>query len=356
MRQQNAAVYFDALAVLGYGAIILTHILGKYYVRTTPLTLDWLAANLLDGLLRPGVGILEMATGYCILRLRKPSKWEWGAVLSFYKKRAVEWWLPVLAMIALILLYWGSYDKKPVSYVSSILNFAEVLKTPAYPFWLGLVIIVFDLAAPALWFLETATKRLGVHLLALSWLLLILAPSILGKGPRTDSLFAKHIGYLLIGGYYICPISKWAATHIDKQNRIRAIFFMSMIITLSIPFYEHFSEIDPWYPHSLRDYTRFYVFLYTLAAAILAFMFFEAHKKYAMTLLKLLPLCFPAYLMHSWIIECGIYWSFGIPVLGLVVKVAIVAFIILLWAKLCLYVQADFKNSLAMTGKEPHSA
>jgi hypothetical protein len=355
MRKLDTTAKFYAIAALSYWAIILTHILGKYYVRSEPLTWDWGIANLLDSLIRPAPGLLEIMTGYCIFQLRKPLKWEWKAVLSFYEKRAIEWWLPILAMICLILPYWGTYNKGNVSYTDIFLTFSGVLETPAYPFWLGLVIIACDLVAPAMWLLDTTERRVSIHLLTLSWLFLIIAPSILGMDPITNNLFFKHVGYLLIGGYYFSPVYRRVMRRPNK-NWISGIFFVSMIITLLIPFYEHWSGIDRWYPHSLRDYTRVYVFLYTITSAIFIFMFFEAHKNCVTTLLKLLHLCFPAFLIHSWIIECGIYWSFNVAVLGLVLKTVIVAGIIWSWAALWRFIQKDLKNSRAMIGKEPKNA
>jgi hypothetical protein len=359
---------FEAVTVLAYCGIILTHILGKYYVRGAALTADWLIANALDGIVRPSPSILEMIIGYGIFETQKPQNLNWEAVLAFYKKRAIEWWLPIFATIGIILLYWGSYDKKTsITFASIFLTFDGTLKTVAYPFWLGLVLIAADLFAPICWVLDKQTKRYGIHLMMLSWVVLILAPSFLGlvsgaiagnlpglfSEPITRHLFARDLGFLLFGGYYLVPTVRYLSTHAARLRRPLLIgLFVSFGITLCVPLYEHFSGIDPWYPHTLRNYSMPYVASYSFLIAISIFMFLEKHKDWSKNISRFLYLCFPSYLAHSWFIECGIYWRLSIPIFGLIVKVVLVASVILGWAWLCRYIQLDLRDSQITLGEE----
>jgi hypothetical protein len=333
------------MTALAYYGVILTHFFEKYYVSGTPLTADWTIANLLDATMSPSTSILEMMLGYNIFKTRKPLKLGSDAVLSFYKKRAQEWWLPILAMTGFILLYWGSYDKKTsVGFISVFLTFGGILaKTPAYPFWLGVVVIAADIFAPICWLLDTRARRKGTHLMILLWFSVIIVPSVPGlfSGPITDNLFVRDLGFFLFGGYYLAPIARHISTHTGQERWLRWVLGISMAIALSVPLYEHFSGSDPWYPYTLRNYSMPYVALYSSSLAISLFIFLERHTNWSKTIAKFLHFCFPAYLIHSWILECGIYWNFDIPVLGLLVKFAMVSFFIMGWAWLYRYVQFD---------------
>lgn len=347
---------FKAVTVWAYWGIIMAHIVGKYYVRGTALTADWFIANALDGILRPSSSILEMMAGYYIFQNNKPLTLNLKAILSFYKKRAFEWWLPILAMTEFILLYWGSYDKKTsIGFVSIFMTAGEILtQTPGYPFWLGVVLIGADLFAPICWFLDTKARRKVIQSLMLLWFFLIIVPSVPGlfSGPVTHNLFARDLGFLLFGGYCLVPAVRHIAAHAGQMRWLLSILGISLTLTLSVPLYEHFSGIDPWYHHTLRNYSMPYVALYSFSLAISLFMFFEKHKNWSKTVSKLFYLCFPSYLIHSWIIECGIYWHPSTPILGLVVKVVSIASVILAWAWLWRYIQSDLGNSPITRGEE----
>jgi hypothetical protein len=334
--------------------LVVSHICGSFWRLGG--SVNWAIANALDSVGRFALPILLMTAGITakqcvensVSNMTGTTAIDFAFFRSFFKDR-LRFLAPFLAGL-LIYFFWGGgrYDGLPVS---TLLGFDDILHSDAYPFYWAILLFIYDIFAFFLFsFASKGKYKYLTDAFIVLWFIFAViwtepavlrpvfdVPNWIYANSKIVLDFLNNNLILKLSGYYVFGFSFRRQSFIDavkaKAWTKKAVCFAaagSLLATYLVTWLEApLFGLDP-YDHTLRDYIRPNIAIYSLSALALleisrqplydrfGFLknFFEGPPPYSYYFILL-------YLSHSALIE--IMASFpDLPPFGLLYKLILI--------------------------------
>jgi hypothetical protein len=300
--------------------LVISHIVGKTWIRSSTITADWILGNLLDALARPALPMLLTAAGVIA-----KDKWK-GDSRAFFRDRVSEL-MPFIGALVVYLIIWQRYDGYPFDF-----EITGILYTFGYPFYWVPMIAIWWMLSPFFMYLHS-TQRGRWALMAffgfwLGFTVLLTAPyaymqwDMVNLSKWSANLANNHLLFKLSGffiGGLCADVWSGALTEHPSLRKLNKIaLLLSFCVTLCIPLVERGIGLDP-FDHTLRDYIRPHIVIFTVTIYL---EFVSRLKKGMQDFLHFFPyeVVLGLYLIHGYLIEAFVNWVPETPVVGLIVK------------------------------------